>query len=89
MHMYLTWALASGCPPPPLFSLILLYVLQHIINDCYWLEESLLSLIGFHYRDTHNRTERRAQVRPTCSVFEQLEPWIEPQVPRQAEPIAQ
>jgi hypothetical protein len=26
------------------------------------------------------RTERRAQVRPICSVFEQYEPWTEPQL---------
>jgi hypothetical protein len=50
MQMYLTggpliWVLDSGSPP--LFS-----VIATQITDCYWSEESFLTLIGFHYRYT-------------------------------------
>jgi hypothetical protein len=34
-------------------------------------------------------TERRAQVSPTCSIFEKWEPWTEPELnPSQGAPIA-
>ncbi len=46
-------------PPPPLFSLIRLFI-AILINDCYWSEENFLSLIGFHYRDTHNRDRQKS-----------------------------
>ncbi len=39
--------------------------------DCYWSEESSPSFVG-HLLETHNiGAEKRAQVRPTCSIWEQ------------------
>jgi len=31
-------------------------------------------------RDARTVIERRAQARPICSIFEQKEPWTEPQL---------
>ena len=51
------------------------------ITDYFWSEESFLSLISFHFKIHVAETERRAQVRPTCSIyFEQQESQKEPQV---------
>ncbi len=49
-------------------------------TDCYWSEESFLSLIGFTIEINVKGTESKAQVRPTFSIFKQKEPWTEPQV---------
>jgi hypothetical protein len=42
-----------------------------LITGCYLSEESFLSLICLHSRDTRGGTEVRAQVRPIFSIFEQ------------------
>jgi hypothetical protein len=42
---------ASGLGLPPLHSAPL-YIVATQITDCYWSEESFLSLIGFHMRYT-------------------------------------
>jgi hypothetical protein len=47
----------SGLPPSIQYHSPLFIAVQ--ITDCYWSEESLLLLIGFHYRDIE--TERRVQ----------------------------
>jgi hypothetical protein len=50
--------------------------------EFYWSEVSSLLFVGYHKRYTLNimGAERRAQVRPTCSIFEQKEPLTENQV---------
>ncbi len=70
-QMYLTWgpstwALASGCPL--LFNAILLYVTQHRSQTSTVVRKYLLSLTGFNLKET----ERRAQARPTSSIFEDM-----------------
>jgi hypothetical protein len=86
MQIYLTCgpstlALVSGCPLySTVFSLILLYVSQHksltVIGQKKDSSRSKFFTIEIHVIGT----ERRAQARPTCSIFEQWEPWTEPQV---------
>ncbi len=41
------------------------------ITDCYWSDESFHSLISLEIRVHLIGTEKKAQVRPTCSIFEQ------------------
>ncbi len=62
-------ALASG--RPPLFSLILHYVSQHMVTDCYSIchkEASSHSLVSLEIHITG--TERSAQVRPTIGAVD-------------------
>jgi hypothetical protein len=83
---FLSFYLSLGSP---LFTLILLYVLQHRsltangqkkLPLTHWFSLEMHAYIG---------AERRAQVRPTCSIFEQQEPGTEPQVIPKAKPNAQ
>ncbi len=65
------------------------------ITDCYWSEESFLSLTGFNerYRTRRSKTKRRAQVRPACLIFWTIGAKAKGQnfglIPGQAKPIAQ
>jgi|688.fasta_scaffold620104_1 hypothetical protein len=77
----LTWALTSG--GWPLYSVSFSFSVRYVIGVL------LLTATGekkgsshslVFLRDTCLGTERRAQIIRTCSIFEQWEPWTEPQV---------
>jgi hypothetical protein len=83
LFYYLTWEQVTwGWPKDcaSLFTLILVCVPQHRWQNAIG-QKLKLPLIRWPSLKIHIiGTEKRTQVRQTCSIFEQYEPWTEPQL---------